>query len=242
MKDIAMMAHAAITNEGVKNWHIHCHEYDEIMYYVSGEGILKTEHGDIPFYPGLAVFIPAGVLHGSTSKHGFKNISFGLETTPSPQKEIAVKADGEEKDLFHLADMIYRLIYQSETQNFSAISALFSALSALIHTPCEAGISEKMIAVITANFTDPTFNLASLIRSTGYTDDYARSVFKKHTGVTPLQYLTDLRLQHADKILKSGHFNVKQAAESSGFFDPLYFSRVYKRKFGVTPKNNKSGE
>ena len=231
-----IVAHANVTDDGVKSWHIHSHEYDEIMYYISGEGVLKTEQGNIPFSPGLAVFIPAGVLHGSTSHHGFKNISFGLETNASPHKEIAVKQDGEQKDLWKLADMIYRLTYQSGTEHYPVLSALFSALSLMISTPKKSGVIDEMLTEIGIGFTDPMFDVAELIRRTGYSDDYVRTIFKEQTGVTPLRYLTDLRLTHADTVLKSGHFTVKQAAESSGFLDPLYFSRLYKRKYGFSPK------
>lgn len=60
-------------------------------------------------------------------------------------------------------------------------------------------------------------------------------------GLSPMSYLTDMRLKHADVLLHTTSKTIAIISEESGFEDPNYFARLYKKKFGVSPgKNRKS--
>lgn len=59
--------------------------------------------------------------------------------------------------------------------------------------------------------------------------------FKSHTGLTPIAYLTLLRLNKSKDLLASGNSLVETAMEC-GFFDQSHFSNNFKKYFGVTPK------
>ena len=65
-----------------------------------------------------------------------------------------------------------------------------------------------------------------------------RRLFQRSCGVTPLGYLTELRLNRAAQLLgcsdRSG-LSVIDIARACGYRDALYFSRMFKRKFGVSP-------
>lgn len=65
-------------------------------------------------------------------------------------------------------------------------------------------------------------------------------IFKKATGKTAMQYLTDYRLQIADAILSGPSRSISQIAEMCGFEDEGYFCRCYKRKFGSSPGQKRS--
>lgn len=63
-------------------------------------------------------------------------------------------------------------------------------------------------------------------------------MFKKYYLKTPVEYITDLRLEYARNLI-SGNMPIEQAALGSGFSDPKYFARVVKKNFGCTPKDLK---
>ncbi|MFC3198869.1 helix-turn-helix domain-containing protein [Parapedobacter deserti] len=63
-----------------------------------------------------------------------------------------------------------------------------------------------------------------------------RKSFKRLTGKSPNQYHLDLRLDKAEELLKSTKLTVKEIGYYTGFDSPYYFSRLFKKKFGVSPK------
>ena len=65
-------------------------------------------------------------------------------------------------------------------------------------------------------------------------------IFKKATGKTAMQYLTDYRLQIADVLLSDPSHSISLIAEKCGFEDESYFCRCYKRKFGSSPGQKRS--
>lgn len=60
-------------------------------------------------------------------------------------------------------------------------------------------------------------------------------VFVAATGVAPMRYLTRLRLQRAQSLLRYSQDSMKQISDLCGFQSQAYFNRVFKRGFGVSP-------
>jgi len=74
----------------------------------------------------------------------------------------------------------------------------------------------------------------------GVSDTYFRKLFLSAFGVRPQEYVTTKRLDRARAVLESGEYTcIAQVANSAGFSDPLYFSRVFARRYGSSPSNYK---
>jgi AraC-like DNA-binding protein len=56
-------------------------------------------------------------------------------------------------------------------------------------------------------------------------------------GMSAIQYLNSYRLKIAHTMLQSTGVRIREIAYACGFEDVGYFCRLYKRKFGMTPKN-----
>ncbi len=67
--------------------------------------------------------------------------------------------------------------------------------------------------------------------------DYMNRIFRKTTGKTIFQYLTEVRISHAKELLGTTSLKVAQISEKVGFSDESYFSKVFKRCTGMTPMN-----
>lgn len=67
----------------------------------------------------------------------------------------------------------------------------------------------------------------------------SRSVFFKKlkalTGLAPIEYIREMRLQRAIQLMESSQYNMTQIAYMVGLNDPRYFSKCFKQRFGVTP-------
>lgn len=62
-------------------------------------------------------------------------------------------------------------------------------------------------------------------------------LFKEYTQMSPIEYRNNLRLQHAQTMLRSGEYTVSETAALCGFSNLSYFTRLYKKQFGRSPKN-----
>lgn len=74
----------------------------------------------------------------------------------------------------------------------------------------------------------------NLSKRFGYTPSYINRIFKKESGITPLQYVTSLRMEHAKELLLQ-EIDIKKIAAVTGYEDARYFSRVFKNETGLTP-------
>lgn len=64
--------------------------------------------------------------------------------------------------------------------------------------------------------------------------------FKTYTGMTPQQYITDIRIRKAKELLSSSSFNISEISNIVGYDNPFYFSRIFKKNTGQSPREYKS--
>ena len=64
---------------------------------------------------------------------------------------------------------------------------------------------------------------------------YIARVFKEKTGSTIQEYLISKRMEEAKKLLKKG-YGVSESAYMSGYNDAFNFSKAFKKRFGISPK------
>jgi len=70
---------------------------------------------------------------------------------------------------------------------------------------------------------------------------YLSKLFKDETGNNFIDYVTDKRLDKARSLLKQGELNIKEISHECGYSDQNYFSKLFRRKFGLTPTEYKNG-
>ncbi|WP_284239512.1 helix-turn-helix domain-containing protein [Paenibacillus glycanilyticus] len=63
--------------------------------------------------------------------------------------------------------------------------------------------------------------------------------FKEVTGMTPMKYITEIRMNEAKKLLSESSLHVKEVAAVVGYDNPLYFSRIFRSTVGIPPSEYK---
>lgn len=97
------------------------------------------------------------------------------------------------------------------------------------------------IAYLEQHIFDVDLSITKLAACAGVSETYFRRIFQAVYGQSPKQYIQAKRLAQAQTILESGHYTTIQAvAAQVGYDDPLYFSRAFKRKYGVAPSEQAS--
>lgn len=79
--------------------------------------------------------------------------------------------------------------------------------------------------------------IADLARQSNYTRNYLYKLFRKEYGLSPQEYLMNLRIEKAKLLLGNpkNHFTIGNIAAAVGFSDPLYFSKLFRKKTGKSP-------
>ena len=86
------------------------------------------------------------------------------------------------------------------------------------------------------NYSDPGIDLDALAQRFSYNKKYLSARFKSRFGVGFSEHLCSLRITHACALVEQGFTSVKDIAYMCGFSDQMYFSKVFKERMGVSPK------
>ena len=228
------------TQDGVVQYPMHTHKKYEIMLYLDGEGYMRTELGNIPFETGTIVIVPPNIKHGSISENGFRNISiegdfeayFGFDTVKSFE-------DNETQEGKMLAEMIYENRYGNSAYLVSLCTAYVCFLMQRFELDSAMQRSVKKITdEISQNAFDPQIDLALILSQSRYSEDYIRSCFKKITGKTPNEFLTDIRIKNACFLIDiyKNKISLSEISERCGYLDYIYFSKRFKSVMGMSPR------
>ena len=92
------------------------------------------------------------------------------------------------------------------------------------------------------NFNDPSLSNERLAEQAKISEIYFRKLFKERYGVSPHQYLLELRIRHAKLLLSEHSASVTSIAEACGFSSVYHFCRSFKQFTGQTPKEFEEGQ
>ncbi len=94
----------------------------------------------------------------------------------------------------------------------------------------------KAIGYIHRHANEP-FAVSDLARACGCSEGYFYRLVNRRTGRTPVDLLTDVRIQRAVRLLRETRLSVSEIARQVGYDDQFYFSRVFRKKTGSPPSS-----
>lgn len=94
---------------------------------------------------------------------------------------------------------------------------------------------EAAVRYFQSRYNEP-LSIEGYASSRGVSTSWFIRSFKEVTGLTPLQYIRSIRIANAQNLLETTEYNIGEISDVIGYEDPLYFSRVFKKQVGVSPK------
>ncbi len=96
-------------------------------------------------------------------------------------------------------------------------------------------IAKDVKKFIDNNYQNQELNIDKIAKAVFVNSSYLRSTFKKEFNLTVIEYLTNIRMQKAKELLKSGNIKHAEIARIIGYKDSSYFSKSFKKYFGISP-------
>ncbi|NLP35581.1 MAG: response regulator [Clostridiales bacterium] len=96
---------------------------------------------------------------------------------------------------------------------------------------------EKAIKFIEENYHDSELSVDALCQHLNVSATYFSTLFKRETGITFINYLTNVRMEKALQMLNTTEEKTYNIAEKVGYTEPNYFSYVFKKHYGISPSN-----
>ena len=115
---------------------------------------------------------------------------------------------------------------------------VMSLFYGILHKLTQADTSPRLLPAlryIESNLADPEITNKLLADRCRISEIYFRKLFAESFGVSPKQFILELRIQRAKQLLGEGRLKISAIADACGFGDAYHFSRIFKKRTGYTP-------
>ena len=242
----------------------HWHKEFEILRVESGVLHLSIDQRSYKMEAGDIAFIESGSLHsGMLESCIFSYAVFDLSMLCRRKSDAVYRfiepimcrkisfseffEKGKNVDIELIVDRLFS-VFNSENEftvldfyaeAFNLIRALYSGgyIKKIKNTRYEHQLAKiaDIIDFIEEHYRDP-LTLSTLSKKAGMNEKYFCRFFKEFTNITPIDYINRLRIENAAHSLLEAGFTVTEAALDNGFNDISYFSKIFKKYKGVSPK------
>lgn len=180
-----------------------------------------------------------------------KHIWFYFNPKPSDINILNNLLPDNKKPYLHIKDNLFELAYNQTTHLINIYQSDIYRKTDI----CMCVIEEIILLINSQYANKPTINDTRIEYACKYMlehyqvplliDDIAivcalspsrfAHLFKEKMKITPIRFLERLRIEHAQELLKTNSIAIKNIAVESGFSEPNYFCKVFKRNTGITP-------
>ena len=140
--------------------------------------------------------------------------------------EIKVMTNKHAKTMFYEAITTEMLGYLSQEKGYE-VSYRQKSIS-------EINI-QKIFRYIDAHYSDADLSVSSIAEEFFYVPSYLTRLFRKYASINPNKYITKLRMEKAVTLLVDRNLTIEQISVLVGYKNPFYFSKEFKRYYGVSP-------
>lgn len=226
------------------NFKMHCHDFYEIEYILSGSGDYILDGRHINIKPNMIFFMSPINFHSVYPNNvrlinimfdgNICNQSFLLHLTEKAEA-LALELSGSDKNI---VEAVLKELIENITNYDYSVALLNCVLAKLAgaYSGCSSAISasQKASLYILNNFRN-NITLHTIASYVGFSPTYFSEIFKTETGRSFKEYLSSLRLEYARNLVMFSDKSITQICTESGFNDYANFIRKFKLRFGESP-------
>ena len=217
------------------------------MYLVTGgEGCFVFDSERYALKCGELIFGFLGERASAEPKEGFEYmyITFDGERSEELLRRFGINRTCRRYDGFEGLIPLWKSTLSrvaQENVDIAAESILLHTFSRFDASRAEGSeLLSRIVEFTEEHFSDSQLSISVVAEEVGYNSKYISHLFKEKMGVGYSEYLREIRIRYAVSLFEHGIDSVKNVALLSGFSDPLYFSSVFKKTVGISPRDYKS--
>lgn len=249
-----------IVNDKWESRELHWHDYFEIEIILSGSGVHQYNGVNHPLSQGSAYLLTPMDIHALIPDPGTEfhlvHLRFDEKAITQEVRDLllqhklahTVRLEGTEFErlLTQLTELLHCFESDSAIQSLS-VQLMLSYLC--LHIVRESQQTEDRFP--SYNTTNPVVHqtlqyilynfrkkitMQELGERAHISPNHLALLFKQATGTTCIQLIADLRLQYALKLLENPNLSIETISEQAGFSATSYFISVFRKQYGITPK------
>ncbi len=206
------------------------------LYQLEDGKILEFKYNDILYFPVGSSYICKTLPTGM-----FYMIDFSISNPPKSGAFVfSPKNPSKFLSGFSATVKLYRS--KSPGSQMQVMSILYDIIATMQMEFSQKYIASNTKAIIApaleyihSNYTKQQFNIGALAEMCSISEDYFRKLFKSTYNISPRKYINRLKTAYATELINSGMHTITDACYLSGFENVSYFSREFKKKYGVSP-------
>jgi len=227
---------------GVANAH-------SIVFLSKGKSVVATGSTRLIGKQGSVFFLPGGGVYKTECSDDCDGVLVKfttLDTVNAKPFIFTPTRSNKWQSLFTSIENAW--IHQKPGARARCFSLLYQALAMTeeaclrVDLPMNRQASlEKALKHLEANLKQPAFSVETMAPVSGMCPTYFRQQFRRLYGVSPKQYLMNIRIRLAKDLLATTDMYVTAIAQESGFSSLYYFSKAFKNATGKSPRTYREG-
>ncbi len=216
-------------------------DYSALAFRISGNAAFRCGEKEYTVHANEVLYLPQKM--GYTAQYTDTEMIVVHFITAQDDSEIEIYPFEDGEQIYKMF-LRLRALWKHKEPGYAVYSMaqLYTVLGTIFEKETKANLPAhflKAVSFINSHYRDSAISVNTVCAEAGIGATVFRQLFKKHYRKTPIEYITELRLEYARNLI-SGGTSIENAAFESGFNDSKYFARIVKKYFGCTPRELKT--
>lgn len=224
--------------QGQVSRNVSARPFDALSFRISSDVWLKAGADAFHMQNDTLSFIPEGMQYSRTGTHDeLIAVHFHMDEVLEKQVEIF-----QPRNAAVLRELFCRILAcwkaHEAGYQYECTAILYEILAQCRRQMASAQADDRIqasVEYLEQNWNQPGLTIGELARQSFMSEVYFRKLFRARFGVSPLNYLMQLRIQKAADLIRTGYYTLKEVAAQCGYRDYKYFSVEFRRLKGCTP-------